>query len=65
MVLRVVVDLLFYSPKCLINSPVVFPVFFAEFMNKRNEYRETATDHSHHNRSIHRLTALVGMDCLL
>ena len=48
------IDFLFYSPKCLMNSAVVVPVFFAVFMNERNEYRETATDHSHQNRSIHR-----------
>jgi hypothetical protein len=30
-------------------------VFFLEPMNDRNEYRESASDDSHHNRSIHRL----------
>jgi hypothetical protein len=30
-------------------------VFFGLFMNDRNEYRESASDDSHHNRSIHRV----------
>ena len=56
---------LFYSTQGFVYPSVIFTVFFGRFMYNRNEYRETATDHSHHNRSIHRLTGLAGMGCLL
>jgi len=49
----VVVDFLFYSAQRFVYPSVIFTVFFGVFMNDRNEYRESASDDSHHNRSIH------------
>ena len=65
MVLRVAVDFLFYSAQRLVYPSVIFTVFFGLFMYDRNEYRESASDDSHHNRSIHRVTVLAGMGCRL
>ena len=53
MVLRVMVDFLFYSAQRFVYPSVISMVFFLEPMNDRNEYRESASDDSHHNRSIH------------
>ena len=53
MIFRVLIDFLFYSPERLMNSAVVVPVFFSEFMKQRNDHRETASDASHHNLSFH------------
>jgi hypothetical protein len=64
----VVVDLLFYSAQRFVYPSVILTVFFGVFMNDRNEYRESASDDSHHNRSIHRpiirLVQLVGSGVL-
>jgi hypothetical protein len=35
---------------------VIFTVLFLAPINERNEYRETATDHSHQNLSSHFVT---------
>jgi len=49
-----VVNLLFYSAKCLVYLSVVFFVFVANLANERHEYSEATTDKSHHDLSIHR-----------
>jgi hypothetical protein len=54
MILDVSVNFLFYSTQGLVHFAVIGFVVFAEFMNERNDHRETATDQSHHKRRIHR-----------
>jgi hypothetical protein len=62
-----VVNLLFYSAKDLVDFAVVFFVVAADFANERHQYSEATTDKSHHDLSIHRITfsyllpVLVGM----
>ena len=51
-----VVDLFFYSAKCLVYLPVVFFVVAADFANERHQYKEATTDKSHHDLRIHRIT---------
>jgi len=50
-----VVNLFFYSAKCLVYFSVVFFVVAADFANERHQYKEAATDKSHHDLSIHRI----------
>jgi len=50
-----VVNLFFYSAKCLVYLPVVFFVIAANFANERHQYKETTTDKSHHDLIIHRI----------
>lgn len=62
-----VINLLFYSAKDLVYFAVVFFVVAADFANERHQYKETATDKSHHDLSIHRIIRLVlvaGLGCL-
>ena len=54
-----VVNLFFYSAKCLVYLPVVFFVVAADFANERHQYKEATTDKSHHDLSIHRITTMV------
>jgi len=53
MVLQVSVYFLFYSTQDLVYLPVVGFVFFADFVDKSNEYSEAATDETNHNFSCH------------
>jgi len=60
------VNFLFYSTQGLVDDAVVFFVVVADFANERNQYKETTTDKSHHDLSIHRITlgvlvVLVGL----
>jgi len=48
-----VVNLLFYSAKDLVNFAVVFFVVAADFANERHHHSEPTTDKSHHDLSIH------------
>jgi hypothetical protein len=52
-----VVNLLFYSTKDLVDFAVVFFVFAADFANERHQHSEPTTDKSHHDLSIQRITS--------
>ena len=49
------VNFLFYSTQGVVYFAVVFFVIAADFANERHQYKETATDKSHHNLNIHRI----------
>jgi hypothetical protein len=53
-IFNVIVNLLFYSTKDLVDFAVVFFVVAADFANERHHHSETPTDQSHHNLSIQR-----------
>jgi hypothetical protein len=59
-----VINLLFYSTKDLVDFAVVFFVVAANFADECHQYKETATDDRNHNFSCH-FTALSDMDWLL
>ena len=50
------VNLLFYSTKDLVDFAVVFFVVVADLANESHQYKETTTDNRNHNLSIHRIT---------
>lgn len=51
-----VVNLLFYSTKDLVDFAVVFFVVAADLANERHQYKETTTDDRNHNFSFHPIT---------
>ena len=51
-----IVNLFFYSAKCLVYLPVVFFVVAADLANERHQYKEATTDNSHQDLRIHRIT---------
>jgi len=53
------INFLFYSTQGLVHNAVVFFVVVADFANECNQHSETTTDKSHHDLSIHRITAQV------
>jgi hypothetical protein len=44
-----VINLLFYSTKDLVDFAVIFFVVAADFANECHQYKETTTDDSNHN----------------
>jgi hypothetical protein len=53
------VNFLFYSTQGLVHNAVVFFVVVSDFADECNQHSKATTDQSHHNLSIHRITAMV------
>ena len=60
-IFNMVINLLFYSTKDLVDFTVVFFIVVADFANERHHHSETPTDQSHHNLSIHFILAKVDI----
>jgi len=52
-IFNMVVNLFFYSAKCLVYLSVVFFVVAADLANERHQYKEAPTDNRNHNFSRH------------